>query len=294
MDSSEGSRVSCSVVIPTHNAEETLGEQLRALAQQTVEFFEVVVVANNCSDSSVSVAKEFSEMLPSLRVVTANQGSGVAYARNVGTNAAATKRILLCDADDVVCESWVESMASALNDFDIVGGILDTHMLNDRRTWELLPPLPSSELPKSMKHRPYAFGGNMGYRKEVFAAVGGFDSDYIGGHEEVDFAWLAQQLGYTIGLAPDGVVFYRLRSDLRGALKQRFGSGQSYVQLYQRHQKEGINRASARHEVKAIGKFILRGPRDMRRGDGRIWLSGMAWTAGRWYGGLKYRVRPPL
>lgn len=289
----EDPQFSCSVVIPTHNAEKTLSEQLRALSQQTSLNFEVIVVANNCSDRSAQIATSFIEKLPGLKIIEANEQAGASYARNIGSRAATCPRILFCDADDVVSEEWVESMNCGLDKFDVVGGILDTHRLNDRPAWELLPELPTTELPTSMKYQPYAFAGNMGCHRAVLERVNGFDEEYSG-HEETRFSWQAQNCGFKLGVAPGAVIYYRLSDDIRAVVRNRFSSGKSYAQLYKAHRAEGIPRGSARHEIKVIGKFILSGPIEFQRGTGRVWLSGAAWTAGRWYGGVKYGVRPPL
>ncbi len=53
-----------SVVIAVYNAEDTLGRQLQALADQTgAGDFEVVVALNRCTDRSRQVAEGFAERL---------------------------------------------------------------------------------------------------------------------------------------------------------------------------------------------------------------------------------------
>jgi GT2 family glycosyltransferase len=145
-----------------------------------------------------------------------------------------------------------------------------------------------------MRYRPYATGANLGVRRDVWEALGGFDESYVGGHEEVDFAWRAQDRGYTIAFVPEAVVDYRLRHSLRSMMRQRFGYGRSYAQLYSRFRGSPIPRARARHEVKVIGGFLVRGPGALLTSGRDEWLTGLAWTLGRWRGGLAYRVRPPL
>lgn len=276
------------------NACSTVRDQMVALSQQTTGDFEVVVVDNGSTDESVRIVREFKCRLPALTVVNACEGSGVSFARNSGISAARAAHILLCDADDVVSSGWVESMALGLTQFDIVGGTLDVSGLNPDRVRAMPPAPPDGALPRSMKYRPYATGANMGFKRGVFDALGGFDESYVGGHEEVSFAWRAQGRGYTIGFVPEAIVGYRLRTGLIAMVKQRFGYGRSYAQMYAQHQDEPIPRASARHEIKVIGQFALTGPREVLLGRGSQWVIGASWTAGRWYGGVKYRVRPPL
>ena len=145
-----------------------------------------------------------------------------------------------------------------------------------------------------MRFLPYAIGACLGVRRAVWAALGGFEEGYRGGHEEVDFAWRAQLAGHRIAFAPTAVVDYRLRTTVGAVARQRFGYGRSYAQLYARFRAEAIPRTSARHEVKVVSGFVLSAPGEFRAGRWPLWVAGAAWTLGRWRGGLEHRVRSPL
>jgi GT2 family glycosyltransferase len=284
-----------SVVVPAHNAAYTLGAQLGALAaQQARRPFEVLVVDNVSTDGTAAVAWSYAGRVPGLRVVDAAGGRGVAYARNAGVREAAGAVVLFCDSDDEVRDGWVEAMTRALDDADLVGGPLEVARINAPDVVAAVPTPPVDRLPTAMRYLPYATGANLGVRKNVWEALGGFDETYVGGHEEVDFAWRAQFRGFSLAFVPDAVVDYRLRGSLRSMLRQRFGYGRSYAQLYSRFRESPIPRARARHEVKVIGGFLLGGPRSLLSARRTEWLAGLAWTLGRWRGGLAYRVRPPL
>lgn len=54
-----------SVIIPSHNAAETLPHQLRALAQQkTTVVYEVIVADNGSTDSTFQLVKEMASTYP--------------------------------------------------------------------------------------------------------------------------------------------------------------------------------------------------------------------------------------
>jgi GT2 family glycosyltransferase len=282
-------------VVPAHDAAATLGAQLEALAAQaTSEPFEVLVVDNASTDDTAGVAASYADRVPGLRIVDARGGRGVAYARNAGVREAAGAVVLFCDSDDIVRPGWVEAMTRALDASDLVGGPLEVLRINPPEVVDSVPTPPADRLPTCMKYLAYATGANLGVRKDLWEALGGFDETYVGGHEEVDFAWRAQLGGATIGFARDAVVDYRLRDSLRGAMRQRFAYGRSYAQLYSRFRGSPIPRARVRHEVKVIGVFVLGGPRALLSARRAEWLTGLAWTLGRWRGALAYRVRPPL
>jgi GT2 family glycosyltransferase len=284
-----------SVVVPVHNGASTLAGQLDALTAQLDEAdFEVVVVDNRSTDATAEVALTYAARFPSVRLVRAGQGASVAYARNAGAAAATGDLLLFCDADDVVRPGWVRAMASALVAADLVGGRLDVTRINtpEVQSWTWHPP--DDALAVSMKYLPYATGANLGVRRSVWSELDGFDETFVGGHEEVDFAWRAQGAGYTIAFVPDSVVDYRLRADRRGVYRQRFSYGRTYAQLYQRFRDHPIPRHSWKREAWVVAGFLLSGPREAARGHRTRWVAGVAWTLGRYRGDLAYRVRCPL
>jgi len=285
------------VVVPAHNAADTLGAQLDALArQETSEPFDVLVVDNASTDATAAVAASYDDRLR-LRVVEAREGRGVAYARNAGARTASGRVLLFCDADDLVRPGWIEALTRALDGpdaADLAGGPVDVSRINEAAVVASVPVPPMDALPTTMRYLAYATGANLGVRAEVWEALGGFDETYVGGHEEVDFAWRAQLRGGRIAFVPGAVVDYRLRASLKEAMRQRYGYGRSYAQLYSRFRDQPIQRARARHEVRVVGGFLIEGPRALFSSRRNAWLTGLAWTLGRWRGGVAYRVRPPL
>lgn len=283
------------MVVPAHNAQATLGAQLEALATQVVRRpFEVIVVDNQSTDATAQVAHGFADRFAHLRVVTASAGAGVAYARNFGTALASGDRVVYCQADDIVRPGWLQAMSVALDSADLVGGVLDVRQINSAYVQSLSWHPTMTELPTTMRYLAYATGASLGVRLSVWRELNGFDETFIGGHEEVDFAWRAQLAGHTIGFAPEAVIDYRLRGSVKGVMKQRYGYGRSYAQLYSRFTDQPIRRLSLKHEVKVIGTFLISGPRECLAGRGNQWLAGLAWTAGRWRGNFAYGVRCPL
>ncbi len=284
-----------SVVVPAFNAAATLRAQLEALAaQQPSVPFEVVVVDNASTDDTAAVAATYADRLPGLRVVRARDGRGVAYARNAGARAAHGSAVLFCDADDEVRPGWVQGLSDALDRVDIAGGAVDVTRINDANTVKGVYSPEPDRLPTAMGYLPYAIGCNLGVRRTTWEAVGGFDETYVGGHEEVDFAWRVQEQGGSIEFVPDAVVDYRLRGSLRTNLRQRFGYGRSYAQLYSRFRRSPIVRGGLGQEARFAAKLLASLPRHLRTRTLSEWLTTVAWTLGRWRGWLAYGVRPPI
>lgn len=284
----------CSVVIPTFNSAHVIGDQLDALAGQVdAPPFEVVVADNGSTDDLAGAVERWRERLPWLRIFDASRGKGVSIARNVGIEHAGTDRILLCDADDVVSSGWVRALFDGLVQHPLVTGPAETTSLSGRSAgWVPIDEL-STGLYETWSGRTYGLGGNTGLRKEVWAAVGGYDETYPAGAEEIDFAWRAWDLGYRFGYAPDALLHYRIRTDLRGVLRQQYNSGRGTTTLYSRVRPPEVRPKSwsrrVRHEAILLGRFPWRGSADDRRG----WLTLMAFEAGKVIEARRLGVRAP-
>lgn len=273
--------LACSVVIPTYNAAHVIGEQLQALRDQVdAPPFEIVVADNGSTDNLISVIGEWRDDLPRLRVVDASRGRGVSVARNVGFEQVTTGYVLVCDADDQVSEGWVAAMLDGLKRFPLVSGPVETRRLSGPSAgW-----VPIEERTSGLFEvwgRTYGIGANLGVRRDVWSAIGGFDEAFPAGGEEIDFAWRASDHGHHFGYAPDALVHYRIRNDLRGVVRQQFNSGRGTAKLYDKFRPAEVTPKSAlrrlHHELILLRRFPARGTGD----DRRRWLTLVAFEAGK-------------
>ena len=135
----------CTVAIPARNEAALIGRCLGALARQTVDprLFEIVVLANNCSDGTAEVAR--SAAYPGLlRIVERSLPPGSAHAGGARRAAFEEARgegpILSTDADCVPDPDWVEASLDAFaSGADAVAGRVSGD-------WEELKHLPPDML----------------------------------------------------------------------------------------------------------------------------------------------------
>lgn len=90
-----------SIIVPAFNVEATMSRTLNALLAQTYANFEIIIVDDGSSDSSIEIAQTFAED-PRVRLVR-QANRGLAGARNTGIHEAKGDVIGFCDADDL----WV-------------------------------------------------------------------------------------------------------------------------------------------------------------------------------------------
>jgi glycosyltransferase involved in cell wall biosynthesis len=279
------------VIIPVLNQERYLGAQLAALARQTYRgAWEVVIVDNGCTDSSIEVAEGWRQSLPKLMFVDASAQRGLNRARNAGAAAAKGDFLAFCDADDVVDAGWLEALVEASVAGDVVGGSLEHHSLNDslRLAWR-----PTERV--NGFHVEHEFllgvpGGNCGVWADVGRQVG-WDARYAFGGSDIEFAWRAQMAAYRVIHAPGAVVSVRFRTRLHEHAWQWFRYGASGPHLFRRFRGEGMTRSDPR-EALADWRWSLAHATHLLRSSERrgYWMRNTAWRLGRLAGSLRHRV----
>ncbi len=281
-----------SVIIPAYNAAATIAEQLDALAaQRWSEPWEVIVVNNRCTDNTIEVARQYEARLPRLRFVNAFARQGAAYAVNTGVRAARAENLAFCDADDVVADGWVAALGEALKQYHFVSGPLETKRLN---TSPLTVHRPNAQADGVQSYTyppflPHAGAGNMGVRRELFEALGGFDES-LETLFETDFCWKVQLRGIPLTPVRDAVVHVRHRDRMGSLLRQARKYAEYDVALYKRYRPLGMPRLGVKSGIRAWIDLVLGVP-DLARAERRaryIWELG--WRTGRLYGSIRYRT----
>lgn len=281
-----------SVVIPVRNASATLGAQLDALARQDHRGpWEVVIVDNGSTDDTAAVAAGWADRLPGLRVVSAVDRAGPAYARNVGAAEAKGELLVYCDGDDVASPGWLAAMVAAARDADVVGGRLDDTILNTAVTRSWRPAPPTDAAPPVQRFLPAAASANLAIRKEVLEDLGGWREDYVAGYEDVELCWRAQLAGRRFAFAPGAVMGYRYRTGLRDLARQYYAYGRMAPRLYRDFGPHGMPRSDLRTTAGAWKRVVADLPRAVRSPEARgVWVRNAATRLGRLVGCVRHRA----
>jgi glycosyltransferase involved in cell wall biosynthesis len=154
-----------SIIIPAHNEEAYLRQTLEALHHQNYDWFEIIVVANGCTDKTAEVARGNCHRL----IVLSQKSLGVA--RNLGARMARGDLLLFLDADTTVEPMALRRISQDFSP-DYAAGTLkgcpDSPRLLYRAFYWV----------KNFIHRWLIHSGSCGVIlcwKEHFVHVGGFD-----------------------------------------------------------------------------------------------------------------------
>lgn len=211
------------VVVIARDAAATLPATLEALAGE-----DVVVVDNASRDATAAVA-----LAHGARVVR-EPVPGRARARNAGI-AAVTGDVLFTDADCVPRPGWAAALRAGLAGHALCGGPIALTagpgagaLARLDAAWRYRDPRPALEA-------GWWATANLGVRREVLDAVGGFRAALPHVGEDVDLCLRARAAGFDLGWAPQAVVDHAVEARLRPWLRRAYERGFSQDALHVHH-----------------------------------------------------------
>ena len=222
--------ISLSLIIPTHNRASDLIFALESVARQTLPHaeWEVVVVDNCSTDSTEEEVRKFAEAHPDLNIRLVYEGeAGVSHARNRGISSTTAPFIAFIDDDERVNPEFLVAYLEFFRTHpqaEVAGGRIIAEYPEGRPAWMSrwveMPianpmdygaevcPFPRGKVPG---------GGNMAFRRDIFAKIEGFDAqlgrvgrELIGGEENDLFERILLS-GRTIWYVPNAVMWHIIK-----------------------------------------------------------------------------------
>ncbi len=263
--------MSVSVVVPVGRVDDDLIQQLDALSKQSYTGSWEIVLSMNTSDDRERARLErvvAERDLPPTLVVDSSDVRSASHARNVGARNSSGVKLLFCDSDDIADTEWVDQLVAALEFYDAVGGFLDEELLAVPGQEHWRPPATPGALPTFLGH-PFLVSANMGIKRTIFDAVGGFDTDLIRG-EDIALSWDLLERGIELGYCEAAVIYYRHRRGLGAMMRQHYLYGRGFSQILARRGTPGQSHGSTGlRALKPNGQVVDRKsiPYVLRRGS---------------------------
>lgn len=281
-----------SVIIPCYNAAQTIAEQLEALEQQIlVEIqpsdWEIIVVDNRSRDETCAIVASYQSRLPNLKIISAVDRPGASYARNQGSQVAQGEFLAFCDADDVVAQTWVESIYQALVRHDFVASRFDHDRLNGLKQGPQVSGLQRIN-PSFFCH---AGGCGMGIKASVNALVGGF-SEEIALLEDMEYCFRVQVSGPQLFYAEQAIVYVRHRATVSGGFQQAWKWAVFFPLICKQYESLGLKKYSLLTMVKTYLGMVKRLIQGALRGNLKPCLWELGWRLGYIVGCIRHRSMP--
>jgi glycosyltransferase involved in cell wall biosynthesis len=136
---------SVSIVMPVYNVESTLPEAITSILWQTFHDWELLLIDDGSSDSTLALAKEFQSRDIRIRVFTNEKNMGLASCLNQAIGYAQGKYVMRMDGDDVSYPERIERQIQFMDTnhavdllgtgavvFDDQGGAIGLHPVFER------------------------------------------------------------------------------------------------------------------------------------------------------------------
>ena len=108
-----------SIIIPAYNAEQYIRRSIESCQNQTYSNLEIVVVNDGSKDSTSSLVREMQLDDSRIKLVEKENG-GLVSARKEALRFVSSEFVFFLDADDVIDENTIESLAQYTKDYDVI------------------------------------------------------------------------------------------------------------------------------------------------------------------------------
>ena len=214
-----------SVVVTVKNEARHLRRLLESLRAQEPPY-EVVVVDALSRDGTWEIAQEFAGGDPVRFRAFQRYGS-----RGIGRNTAAAyargSHLAFTDGDCIVDSTWLARLREGFDRSQVVAGrsvAIGTPTYAELERVELFQRGNDVTFPSC----------NLGYEKELFHRLGGFDPRLITA-EDIDLNLRAVGLGASILYVPEAVIYHHVRPTFLRFLVQAYWNGYGRKQLTEKH-----------------------------------------------------------
>jgi len=212
-----------SIIVPTRNSAHTLGACLKLIQEQTYKNIETIVVDNQSTDDTVSIAKKYTD-----KVYT--NGPERSAQRNFGASVSCGEYLCFIDSDmeigSVCIEEFVESLKKFEQKEKVVGIITEESF-------------GVGFLAKVKKMERSFYIGNDEieapriYSAHIFRQVGGYDEGLTGG-EDWDLYDRVKGLGVRVYRTKDRILHNEGELDIDTIIRKRFLYGKAFRKYVQK------------------------------------------------------------
>jgi len=226
-----------SVIITVYNKQGIIGETIKSLISQPVNFKEIFVIDDGSSDNSPKIIKDFAAKYKNIKYVSQNR-RGVAEALNTGIKMSSGDFIAVLDGDVILDKDWILKLMPYFDNEKIgaVSGL--TKLGNPKNFWPALSGY-NVEFRQSIIGQEFVdhlSTCNTIYRKSALDKVGLFDGRFIYGQDN-ELSYRMIEGGYKLVLSKKTFCLHFWPESFKSFMKQRSHGALGRMLLIQKHPK---------------------------------------------------------
>lgn len=218
-----------SVLIATYRSPDSLQRVVRAVLDQLRGDDELIVVDDGSGDHTPTLLRSIGD--PRLTVIV-QDNQGVSAARNHGAKAATNRLLIFLDDDEVPSSGWLEAhraahrtrhrVAMGRAELVVPGGLGSRVIAGPSEA-------AATEAPSVLVNDSFSVP------REDFEAVGGFDTRFVHGGEDIDLGLRLVAAGSELVYANGAVIRHEIDRTYRDFRRQRLRRGEASALLEARH-----------------------------------------------------------
>ncbi len=254
------------IIVPVYNRPDEVDELLESLGTQTLKDFEVVIVEDGSQIPCRDVCDKYADILDLHYYFKQNSGPG--QSRNYGVERAQGEYVIILDSDAVVPAGFMQAVDDELQrqPSDAWGGPDAAHEsftdIQKAISYAMTSFFTTGGIRGGKKQldKFYPRSFNMGVRREVYQALGGFSpmrfSKMSLYGEDIDFSIRIYKAGYSCRLFPEAWVWHKRRTDFHKFWRQVYNSGIARINLWKKY-PEALKPVHALPSVFTLGTLGL-------------------------------------
>lgn len=228
-----------SIIVPVFNRPNEVDELLASLINQTYKEFEVLIIEDGSEIPCHHIVSQYNNDLDIKYYQKKNSGPG--NTRNYGAERSNGDYLIILDSDCILPRTYLETIESFLkkNPIDAFGGPDCAHSsftpIQKAINYAMTSFFTTGGIRggKKQMDKFYPRSFNMGIKKEVYLALGGFSKMRFG--EDIDFSIRIFKGGYDCRYIAGAWVYHKRRTNLKRFFKQVHNSGIARINLYKRY-----------------------------------------------------------
>jgi cellulose synthase/poly-beta-1,6-N-acetylglucosamine synthase-like glycosyltransferase len=223
-----------SVVVPTYNAEATIGPLLDSLTHLDYPDYEVIIVNDGSRDQTREIVKRY----PVRLIDQPNRGASAA--RDAGLRASSREIVAYVDSDVTVTRDWLRKIVQAFSDPTVGAATGQTVFLRDEKATSWLRSLDIER--RNAGRRTFtrlANGPNSAFRRSLLLEVGGFDPSWYHA-EDTEVSYRIWQRGSRIRYVPEAVVHHVPEGNWRTFFRKRYRDAKAFTRMLRRYSRSAI------------------------------------------------------
>lgn len=231
-----------SIIIPTLNEAENISNCLNSIKKQKYKNFEIIVVDNQSTDKTTTIAGKFTPYIYTYGPERSSQ-------RNYGASKAKGKYLLFLDADMQVTNNCIKEAIQKIRDKKNIIAFPEKSI--GQNFWGK-----SIAFERNLYQKEKLLAGARLLPEQLFAKLKGFDENLIAG-EDWDITLRARKLGYKLVFTDSFLIHRENAKNLKEILKKKAYYSQNINLYAAKHPLEFSKQSSFR---KRLGIFLKHFP----------------------------------